>query len=334
MIPAFGGSIPPRPAIFFIMRGHFSIIAGRSNRELSASIARSAGVELRACDIRRFSDGELSVEIGENVRGDDVYVIQSTSTPGNDHLMELLIILDALKRASAMRITAVIPYFGYARQDRKSKPRVPITAKLVSDLLVTAGAQRVLTMDLHAGQIMGFFNIPVDNLYAMPVHLKYLRQCYPSDSLCMVSPDAGGVSRARAYAKRLGDAHLAIIDKRRISPNEVAEMNVVGDVRGKVAVLVDDIVDTGETLMKAADALLAAGAIEVSACVTHAVLSGKAKQKLPKSRITKLVVTDSIYHPDLQGEDSNIVQLSVAPLIGEAIARIHKEDSVSVLFED
>lgn len=316
-------------------RGYCSIIAGRSNPRLSARVARAAGVELRACDIRRFSDGELSVEIGDNVRGDDVFVIQSTSMPGNDHLMELLIIVDALRRASARRITAVLPYFGYARQDRKVKPRVPITAKLVSDLIVTAGANRVLTMDLHAGQIMGFFNIPVDNLFAMPVHLRYLREHFGAgEQLCIVSPDAGGVSRARAYAKRLDDAGLAIIDKRRTSPNEVAEMNVVGDVKGKTAIIVDDMVDTGETLIKAAEALLSHGAVKVAACCTHAVLSGSAKDRLPNSKISKLVVTDTIYHADLPEESEWLVQLSVASVIGEAIKRIHNEDSVSSLFND
>lgn len=313
------------------MRGQLSIIAGRSNPRLAAEIARSAGVELTACDVRRFSDGELSVEIGENVRGHDVFVVQSTSTPGNDHLMELLMIMDALKRASAERITAVLPYFGYARQDRKSKPRVPITAKLVSDLIVTAGADRVLTMDLHADQIMGFFNIPVDNLYARPVLLGYITDHYGKDDICMVSPDAGGVSRARAYAKRL-DASLAIIDKRRAQPNEVAEMNVVGEVEGKVCIVIDDMVDTGGTLIKAADALIAHGATKVLACCTHAVLSGRAKERLPQSKVAQVIASDSIYHPDIQKAEEWLVRLSVAPLIGEAIRRIHSDDSVSVLF--
>lgn len=315
------------------MRGKLSIIAGRSNPKLSAQIAKSLGTDLRSCDVRRFSDGELSVEIGDHVRGQDVFVIQSTSSPANDHLMELLIIMDALRRASAGRITAVMPYFGYARQDRKTKARTPITAKLVADLVVTAGANRVLTMDLHAGQIMGFFNIPVDNLYAQPVLLNYLRKNYPQDNICIVSPDAGGVARARAFAKKL-DASLAIIDKRRSSPNEVSEMNVVGDVKGKRVVLVDDMVDTGSTLMKAADALIENGAIDVIACSTHAVLSGSAKQRLPQSKVSKLIVCDTISHNDLP-EDSNwLVQLSVAPLIGEAIKRINNDDSVSSLFED
>ena len=313
------------------MRGQLSIIAGRANPKLATSVAKSAGVEVTACDVRRYSDGELSVEIGENVRGHDVFVVQSTSTPGNDHLMELLMIMDALKRASAGRITAVLPYFGYARQDRKPKPRVPITAKLVADLIVSAGANRVLTMDLHADQVMGFFNIPVDNLYARPVLLSYIMENYKDSDICIVSPDAGGVARARSYAKRL-DANLAIIDKRRSQPNEVAEMHVVGDVEGKLAIVVDDMVDTGGTLMKGAEALLAAGATKVLACCTHPVLSGQAKNRLPASKVSKVIVTDTIFHSDLQSAGDWFVQLSVAPLIGEAIRRIHDDDSVSVLF--
>ena len=319
------------------MRGRLTLIAGRANPTLASAAAESAGVELSACDVRKFSDGELSIEIGANVRGGDVFVIQSTSAPGNEHLMELLIIMDALKRASADRITAVIPYFGYARQDRKTKPRVPITAKLVSDLISTAGAQRVLTMDLHAGQIMGFFDVPVDNLYAMPVLLKYLKDNYSEQSLCIVSPDAGGVARARAYAKKM-DAALAIIDKRRGAANEVSEMNVVGEVSGKVCILVDDIVDTGKTLIKAADALLERGATKVIACCSHAVLSGDAKERIPGSSLSKLIVSDTVYQPEIMAlaekeADPWIVQLSVAQLIGEAIRRIHHEDSVSTLFD-
>ena len=312
------------------MRGKLSIIAGRSNSVLASEIAKSVGVELTACDVRRFSDGELGVEIQENVRGHDVFVIQSTSTPGNDHLMELLIIMDALRRASAERITAVLPYFGYARQDRKTKPRVAITAKLVSDLITCAGANRVLTMDLHAGQVMGFFNVPVDNLYARPVLLTYLKEHFFEREVSIVSPDAGGVARARAYAKRL-DANLAIIDKRRTNPNEVAEMNVIGDVKGKVCILVDDMVDTGGTLVKAAEALHANGATEVIACCSHAVLSGAAKQILPKSKISRLVCSDTIAQSDLDDKDW-CVRLSVSDLIGEAIKRIHSDDSISLLF--
>lgn len=309
-----------------------SIISGRSNPQLAQAAAKTVGVELSACDVRRYSDGELSVEIRDNIRGDDVFVVQSTSAPGNDHLMELLIIIDALKRASADRITAVIPYFGYARQDRKVRPRVPITAKLIADLIVTAGAHRVLTLDLHAGQIMGFFNVPVDNLYARPVLINHLQQRFDGESICIVSPDAGGVARARAYATRLQNAGLAIIDKRRQVPNEVAEMNVVGKVEGMVAILIDDMVDTGGTLRKAASALLDQGAKKVVACSTHPVLSGSAVEKLQGSEISELIVTDSIYHSNLKDYDW-ITQLSVAPLIGDAIKRIHEEDSVSCLFE-
>ena len=265
------------------------------------------------------------------MRGHDVFVIQSTSSPGNDHLMELLMIMDALKRASAERITAVLPYFGYARQDRKPRPRVPITAKLVADIIVTAGADRVLTMDLHADQVMGFFDIPVDNLYARPVLLNYILDHYKDQPICIVSPDAGGVSRARSFAKIL-DAGLAIIDKRRAQPNEVSEMNVVGDVQGKLAIIVDDMVDTGGTLIKAADALLVRGAREVLACCTHAVLSGLARDRLPQSSLKKVIITDTIYHPGLDEAGDRLVKLSVAPLIGEAIRRIHDDDSVSVLF--
>ncbi len=313
------------------MKGKLSIIAGRSNPILAASIAKAAGVELTACDVRRYSDGELGVEIRENVRGHDVFVVQSTSTPGNDHLMELLIIMDALRRASAARITAVLPYFGYARQDRKTKPRVAITAKLVADLIVCAGANRVLTMDLHAGQVMGFFNVPVDNLYARPVLLNYLKEQFINEPICIVSPDAGGVARARAYAKRL-DASLAIIDKRRSGPNEVAEMNVVGDVKGQIAIIVDDMVDTGGTLVKAAEALVENGATEVYACCSHAVLSGTAKERIPQSNVSKIVVSDSIYHGDLPDSNEWVARLTVAPLIGEAIKRINNDDSVSLLF--
>lgn len=315
-------------------RGELSIIAGRSNPIFAEKVAKFCGVRTRACDIRTYSDGEISVEIRDNVRGHDVFVIQSTCQPGNDNLMELLIIMDALRRASVDRITAVIPYFGYARQDRKTKPRVPITAKLVADLVVAAGANRVLTMDLHAGQVMGFFNVPVDNLYARPILLDYLRENYRVDEITIVSPDAGGVARARAYAKRLG-VGIAIIDKRRATANEVSEMNVVGSVEGNVAVIIDDIVDTGGTLLKAAEALLAAGAKSVVACCTHAVLSGPAKGRLPTSALKKIIVSDTIIHNDLVSPPSDwIVQLSVASLFGEAVLRIHSEESISSLFGD
>lgn len=313
--------------------GPLSIIAGRSNPELALSIAKQAEAKVTNCELRDYKDGEISVEILDNVRGHDVFVVQSTCTPVNKHLMELLIIIDALRRSSASRITAVLPYFGYARQDRKNKPRVPISAKLVADLIVTAGANRVLTMDLHAGQVMGFFNVPVDNLYARPVLLNFLSKHYPIADVCIVSPDAGGVARARAYAKRL-NASIAIIDKRRINPNEVSEMNVIGNVKGKIAVIVDDMVDTGGTLAKAAEALIENGAKDVVACCTHAVLSGQAKELIPKSKISHLICTNTISHSDLGKNPKWISQLSVAPLIGEAIKRIHNEDSVSYLFDD
>ncbi len=315
------------------MRGNLAIIAGRSNPPLAKSISAELGVELTSSDVRRFSDGEIGVEIRENVRGKDVFIIQSTSSPGNDHLMELLITMDALRRASAKRITAVLPYFGYARQDRKTKPRVAITAKLVADIIVCAGCDRVLTMDLHAGQVMGFFNVPVDNLYGRPVLLNYMNECFYDKDLIIVSPDAGGVARARAYAKRM-NCGLAIIDKRRSGPNEVAEMNVVGDVKGKAAIIVDDMIDTGGTMIKAADSLLEQGATEVYALASHAVLSGNAKVALPKSNIKQLITSDSIYHSDLVTKDTSdwLTKISVAPLIAEAIKRIHLDESVSVLF--
>ena len=311
-----------------------NILSGRSNPPLAEAIATAIGTPLSKCQITPFSDGELNIEIGENVRGNDVFVIQSTSTPVNDLLMELTIMMDALRRSSAGRITAVLPYFGYARQDRKVKPRVPITAKLVADILVTAGADRVLTMDLHAGQIMGFFNIPVDNLYARPVLVRYIKDNYQGkNDLCIISPDSGGVARARAYAKRL-EAGLAIIDKRRSGPNEIGGMNVVGDVKDKVCIIVDDMIDTGGTLCKAADAVLEKGASRVIAVTTHGVLSGGAKERLMKSNIDRVVLTDTIYHQDLDSYDGKFVKLSIANIIAEALKRIHEEDSVSSLFED
>ena len=314
-------------------RGELAIIAGRSNPQLAATAARTAGGRVIACLATTHCDGEISVDIRDNVRGRDVFVVQSTSTPGNDHLMELLVTMDALKRASAQRITAVLPYFGYARQDRKTKPRQPITAKLVADLLSVAGANRILTMDLHAGQIMGFFDIPVDNLYARPVLLKYLQEAFGGgEGVSIVSPDSGGVARARAYAKRL-DSRLAIIDKRRSAPGEVAEMNVIGNVKDTVAIIVDDMVDTGGTLMKAADALLESGAKKVVACCTHGVLSNNAVEKLRKSNVSQMIIADTIHHEGLPVDGKTLVQLSVAPIIGEAIRRIHEETSVSSLFE-
>ena len=307
------------------------LISGNSNRELAERISRVLNKPLAEATIKRFSDGEVWVEVNENVRGREVFVIQSTCPPVNDNLMELLIILDALKRASASKVTAVIPYYGYARQDRKSAPRTPISAKLVANLLTTAGADRVVTMDLHAGQIQGFFDIPVDNLYAAPVLLKYIRENY-GDDLTVVSPDAGGVERARAYAKRLG-CHLAIIDKRRPSPNEAEIMHVVGEIEGKNAIIVDDMVDTAGTLTKAVDALLANGAKEVSAAITHPVLSGKAIERIKNSPLKELIVTDTIPLKEEAKEIEKIKVLTISELLGEAIKRIYYETSVSSLFE-
>jgi len=312
------------------VKDEIKIFAGSSNRPLAGAICQAVGVPLGQAEIGRFSDGECQVEITENVRGSDVFVVQSTCTPTNDHIMELLLMLDAFKRASARRITAVVPYYGYARQDRKVSPRVPISAKLVADLITTAGATRVLTVDLHAGQIQGFFNVPVDNVYATPVLLQYLRERLGRREVTVISPDAGGVERARAFAKRL-DASLAIIDKRRSRPNEVAEMQIIGDVDGRAAVIVDDMVDTAGTLSAAAAAVRAAGAPIVLACATHPVLSGPAMARLTASSIDELVVTDTI---PLRGDNpsSKIRVLSVAPLLGEAIRRTHEEASISSLF--
>jgi ribose-phosphate pyrophosphokinase len=307
------------------------LFTGNSNRALAAAVAHDLGVPLGAATVRTFSDSEVLVEIDENVRGGDVFVMQSICNPGNDHLMELLLMLDALKRASAKRITAVMPYYGYARQDRKVAPRVPISAKLIADLVTTAGASRVLTMDLHAGQIQGFFNIPVDNLYATPVLLPYLRERVAGREVAVVSPDAGGVERARAVAKRL-DAGLAIIDKRRPGPNEVAEMRIIGDVDGRSAVLVDDMVDTAGTLVTAAAALRKAGARQVLGCCTHGVLSGPAIERLTASDIEELIVTDTIpLRPEAQ-QSGRVVVRSVALLLAEAIRRTHDEESISSLF--
>jgi ribose-phosphate pyrophosphokinase len=318
------------------MPGQMIIFSGRSSPKFTADLCSSLKVEMGRLEVVRFSDGELSVDIGDNVRGRDVFVVQSTSAPGNDHLMELLITIDALRRASAGRITAVMPYFGYARQDRKLRPRVPITAKLVANLIGTAGAGRVLSMDLHSGQIMGFFDIPVDNLNALPVMLPYLKSRYGSSEVTIVSPDVGGVERARNFATRWDNAAIAVIDKRRAGPNMVAEMNVVGDVVDQVCVVVDDIIDTAGTLVKASDTLLQAGAKKVIACCTHPVFSATAVERLMNSNIEEVIVTDTISIP----KDSlpknlpfaRLTVLSVAPLFGEAIARIHAEDSVSSLF--
>jgi ribose-phosphate pyrophosphokinase len=308
-----------------------SIFAGNSNRPLADAIARSLGVPMGGADIGRFSDGEVQVEITENVRGRDVFVIQSACTPTNDNIMELLLMLDAFKRASAKRITAVIPYYGYARQDRKVAPRVPISAKLLADLITTAGASRVLTVDLHAGQIQGFFDVPVDNVYATPVLLQHIRERLGHKEITVIAPDAGGVERARAFAKRL-DAHLAIIDKRRARPGVVADMQIIGDVDERPAVIVDDMVDTAGTLCAAAEAVRDAGAPVVLACATHAVLSGKAVERIEASSLEELVVTDTI---PLQGparECRKIRVGSVAALLAESIRRTHNEDSISSLF--
>jgi ribose-phosphate pyrophosphokinase len=313
------------------VKGEIKLFTGNSNRPLAEAISLHLGVPLGGAEIGRFSDGEVQVEITENVRGGDVFVIQSTSMPTNDNLMELLLMLDALKRASAKRITAVIPYYGYARQDRKVAPRVPISAKLVADLITTAGASRVLTVDLHAGQIQGFFNVPVDNVYATPVLLQYLRERLGGRDVTVIAPDAGGVERARAFAKRL-DANLAIIDKRRIRANVVGEMQIIGDIDDRAAVIVDDMVDTAGTLCTAAEAVRAAGAPLVVACVTHAVLSGPAIQRLEDSTLDELVVTDTIPTGRRDTRSEKITVLPVAPLLAEAIRRTHEEASISSLF--
>lgn len=312
------------------MLKNIKILSGNSNIPLAEKICTGLNIPLGRAHVKKFSDGEIQVEIEENVRGMDVFVVQSTCTPVNSYLMELLIMMDAIKRASAERITAVIPYYGYARQDRKVAPRVPITAKLVADIITTAGANRLLTIDLHAGQIQGFFNIPVDHLYAAPVMMDFIKQEYVND-LVIVSPDAGGVERARAFGKRLG-ASLAIIDKRRSQPNESTVMNIIGDIKGKTALLLDDMVDTAGTLTQAADALVKAGAKKVAACCTHAVLSGHALEKINQSALEKMVVSDTIpIKPEAQS-CKKIVVLSIASLLGEAIKRIHNNDSVSSLF--
>ncbi|HEX2479534.1 MAG TPA: ribose-phosphate pyrophosphokinase [Geminicoccaceae bacterium] len=308
------------------------LLAGNSNRPLAEAIAAFLKMPLTDATVQRFADMEVFVEIHENVRGEDVFLIQSTSYPANDNLMELLVCIDALKRASARRITAVVPYFGYARQDRKPGPRTPISAKLVANLITVAGADRVLTMDLHAGQIQGFFDIPVDNLYASPLMAADLKERYPDDELIVVSPDVGGVGRARGIAKRL-DAQLAIVDKRRERAGVSEVVNVIGDVSDRLCVLVDDIVDSGGTLCNAAQALLDAGAIAVVAYVTHGVLSAGAVARIAASRLDALVITDSIRATEAVRVTDKIREITVAPLIGEAIRRISDESSVSSLFD-
>ncbi|MDP2802235.1 MAG: ribose-phosphate pyrophosphokinase [Phreatobacter sp.] len=308
------------------------IVSGNSNRPLADAIGAYLNTPPAKASVRRFADMEIFVEIQENVRGEDVYVVQSTSYPTNDHLMELLIICDALRRSSAKRITAVIPYFGYARQDRRSGSRTPISAKLVANLITRSGADRVMTLDLHAGQIQGFFDIPTDILVAAPLLAKDIRESRSIEDVMVVSPDVGGVVRARALAKRI-DALLAIVDKRRERPGESEVMNVIGDVEGKSCILVDDIVDSGGTLVNAAEALLARGAKDVSAYITHGVLSGGAVARITASKLKELVITDSIQPTEAVRVARNIRTLSIASLIGEAIARTASEESVSSLFD-
>jgi ribose-phosphate pyrophosphokinase len=312
--------------------GAVKLVAGNSNPRLADAIAAYLRVPLAKAVVRRFADMEIFVEILENVRGTDVFAIQSTSFPANDHLMELLIIIDALRRASARRITAVLPYFGYARQDRKSGSRTPISAKLVANLITNAGADRVLTLDLHAGQIQGFFDIPTDNLFASPVMVRDVREHFDLSKVMVVSPDVGGVVRARQLAARI-NAPLAIIDKRRERAGESEVVNVIGDPAGKTCVLVDDIVDSGGTLVNAADALLEKGATDVSAYISHGVLSGGAVARITASHLKELVITDSIQPTEAVRVANNIRVLSIASLIGEAIARTAEEKSVSSLFD-
>jgi ribose-phosphate pyrophosphokinase len=313
-------------------KDELEIFTGNSNPALAREVCETLQVRLGEAEVGRFPDGEVMVEIRQNVRGGDCFVLQSICTPPNENLMELLLLMDALRRASAARITAVIPYFGYSRQDRKVAPRVPISAKLVADLITTAGASRVLTVDLHAGQIQGFFNIPVDNLYAMPVLSQYLRKRVDSEKVSVVSPDAGGVERARAFARRL-NANLAIIDKRRRRASEVAEMQLVGEVRDSIALLVDDMIDTAGTITEAARVVTEAGAIEVLACATHPILSDPACERLNASNLKEVITTNTIpLGAKAQAELPQLKVLSVGSLIAEAVRRIHNEESVSSLF--
>ena len=309
------------------------IMAGNSNLPLARAIAGYLELPLTDAAVRRFADEEVFVEIQENVRGEDVFVVQSTSFPTNDNLMELLIIIDALRRASAKRITAVMPYFGYARQDRKPLPRTPISAKLVANLITTAGADRVLAVDLHAGQIQGFFDIPTDNLFAAPTMAADILARNGGGELMVVSPDVGGVVRARALAKRLNNAPLAIVDKRRDKPGQSEVMNIIGDVKGRTCVMIDDIIDSGGTLCNAAQALIDAGAASVTAYITHGVLSGAAVSRVTNSALKELVITDSILATETAAQSDKIRVLTIAPLIGEAIRRIADESSVSSLFD-
>jgi ribose-phosphate pyrophosphokinase len=306
------------------------VFSGNANIELARKICDKLGISLGKANVTTFSDGETRVEIDENVRGMDVFIIQSTCPPVNITLMELLIMIDAMKRASADRITAVVPYYGYARQDRKVAPRAPISAKLVADLITTAGANRVLSMDLHAGQIQGFFNIPVDNLFAKPVLMEYMKKHFV-DNTVIVSPDTGGVERARSFAKRL-DASLAIIDKRREGPNEAEVMNIIGDVKDKKVVILDDMIDTAGTVVQGASAMKNAGALEISVCCTHPVLSGPALERISHSEIKEVLVTDTIPLSDRAKQCKKIKVLSVSGILSEAVRRIYYNDSVSSLF--
>ena len=309
------------------------LMSGNSNLPLATAIADYLGISLTDASVKRFADDEIFIEIHENVRGEDVFVVQSTSHPANDNLMELLISIDALRRASAKRITAVIPYFGYARQDRKPGPRTPISAKLVANLITEAGADRVLTVDLHAGQIQGFFDIPTDNLYGAPVISEDIIRRHGDKDIMVVSPDVGGVVRARALAKRLDNAPLAIVDKRREQAGVSEVMNIIGDVKGRFCIMIDDIADSAGTLCNAADALIAAGATDVAAYITHGVLSGKAVERVNGSSLRKLIITDTIQAPQSARDSDKIRILPIAPLLGEAIKRIADESSVSSLFD-
>ncbi|MEQ8744346.1 ribose-phosphate pyrophosphokinase [Parasphingorhabdus sp.] len=309
------------------------LMSGNSNLPLATEIAQYLGIPLTDASVKRFADDEIFIEIHENVRGEDVFVVQSTSHPANDNLMELLISIDALRRASAKRITAVIPYFGYARQDRKPGPRTPISAKLVANLITEAGADRVLTVDLHAGQIQGFFDIPTDNLFGAPVISEDIIKRHSDKDIMVVSPDVGGVVRARALAKRLDNAPLAIVDKRREQAGVSEVMNIIGDVKGRFCVMIDDIADSAGTLCNAADALIAAGATDVAAYITHGVLSGKAVERVNASSLRKLIITDTIKTPQSALDSSKIRILPIAPLLGEAIKRIADESSVSSLWD-
>ncbi len=308
------------------------LLSCNSNLALSQEIANYLGLKLLDAEVKKFADNEIFVEIKENVRGEDIFVLQSTSYPANDNIMELLIAIDALRRASAKRITAVIPYFGYARQDRKAAPRTPISAKLVANIITSSGADRVLTIDLHAGQIQGFFDIPLDNLYAAPVFVRHIKENFDLKNLVVVSPDVGGLVRARAIASKIG-AELAIVDKRRPKAGISEVMNIIGDVEGKNCIIVDDMVDSGGTLCKAAEALLEKGAYSVSAYITHGVLSGKAAERIEASKLKNLVITNSIQPAEKTLSIKNIQIINIADLLGEAIRNISQEKSVSTLFD-